>query len=402
MMKNMMIINEEQYPWLATGTTTATPSLTSTSNLASKNNEQAANTPPRCCNDWSLQGEIEINKARIALQNHGAAIFPNFITIDAINEIVKEMSSGTTKLEDQAYTTNTTHTPYLRDIDNNKYPSHSIFNHKTHTVVASTAYDELSNNSILKQLYNDPRLLHMVSSIVDNVSNNNNQEDADEKQENKILYLSNDPLGCCSVNVFRPNYYHGFHYDESEFSVTLMIQDASDKESGLFQYTDPIRTKNDNNSKNNDDNDNNDNDNDNDILDLALERTADAFREYDIDYNNNNPNGNDYDSNKEENGTCSTTKTTKVFSEHENENNSDKPPLPPPKLHTLDFRPGTLLVLAGSKSLHRVTKVNGNRNRLVAVLTFSRQSNFCNTQQTQKMFWGRSSIAISISLSETN
>ncbi|OEU19695.1 hypothetical protein FRACYDRAFT_206563 [Fragilariopsis cylindrus CCMP1102] len=300
-----MIINEEQYPWLATPTTSSS--------------------------------EIEINRARAALQNHGAAIFPNFITIDAINEIVKEMSSGSAKLEDQAYTTNTTHTPYLRDINSIKYPSNSIYNHKTHTIVASTAYDELSNNSILKQLYNDPRLLHMVSSIV----NGNNNQEEDNDNSNK-LYLSNDPLGCCSVNVFRPDYYHGFHYDESEFSVTLMIQDASDKESGLFQYTDPIRTKNNND------------------LNLSLERTADAF--------------------------------PKLFAEHENENNhdNDNPPLPPPKLHTLDFRPGTLLVLAGSKSLHRVTKVNGNRNRLVAVLTFSRRSNFCNTQQTQKMFWGRS------------
>ena len=215
----------------------------------------------------------------------------------------------------------------------------------------------------------------MVSSIV----NDNNNQEADNDNNNK-LYLSNDPLGCCSVNVFRQNYYHGFHYDESEFSVTLMIQDASDKESGLFQYTDPIRTKNNND------------------LNLSLERTADAFREYDIDYNNNsaNVNANDNDSSKGKNGTCSTTKTAKIFAEHENENNhdndndNDKPPLPPPKLHTLDFRPGTLLVLAGSTSLHRVTKVHGNRNRLVAVLTFSRRSNFCNTQQTQKMFWGRS------------
>ena len=375
-MKGMMIINEEQYPWLATPTTSSSLT-TSTSNL-SKNIEQAASTNNEattpCCNNWSLvDREIEINRARIALQNHGAAIFPNFITIDAINEIVKEMSSGSAKLEDQAYTTNTTHTPYLRDINSIKYPSNSIYNHKTHTIVASTAYDELSNNSILKQLYNDPRLLHMVSSIV----NDNNNQEEDNDNSNK-LYLSNDPLGCCSVNVFRPNYYHGFHYDESEFSVTLMIQDASDKESGLFQYTDPIRTKNNND------------------LNLSLERTADAFREYDIDYNNNsaNVNANDNDSSKDKNGTCSTTKkTAKIFAEHENENNSDndKPPLPPPpKLHTLDFRPGTLLVLAGSKSLHRVTKVNGNRNRLVAVLTFSRRSNFCNTQQTQKMFWGRS------------
>ena len=62
----------------------------------------------------------------------------------------------------------------------------------------------------------------------------------------------------------------------------------------------------------------------------------------------------------------------------------------PPVLHTLEFEPGTLSIFAGSKSLHRVTKVEGNQSRLVAVLTFASQPGFRNTPKVQKLFWGRS------------
>ncbi|KAL3917150.1 MAG: hypothetical protein SGILL_004849, partial [Bacillariaceae sp.] len=100
-------------------------------------------------------------------------------------------------------------------------------------------------DSVLRELYHDSRLVQLVSQIVD-----------------KELYLSKDPLGCCSVNVFRPNYHHSFHFDESEFSVTLMLQPAEDSSSGLFQYTDPLRMTSD---------------------DLALEQTANAIHMFDPD-----------------------------------------------------------------------------------------------------------------------
>ena len=46
-----------------------------------------------------------------------------------------------------------------------------------------------------------------------------------------------DPLGCCTVNVFRDGWGHAWHYDEASFSVTIPLQQA--KSGGLFQ----IRTE---------------------------------------------------------------------------------------------------------------------------------------------------------------
>ena len=120
------------------------------------------------------------------------------------------------------------------------------------TQVASIAFDELPKSSTLAEVYRNPSLRELVARIVG-------------KRE---IYLSEDPLGCCSINVFRPGYHHSFHFDESEFSVsvslnyipyylislmkltidlsfktTLMLQEASKEGTGLFQYTRPLRDR---------------------------------------------------------------------------------------------------------------------------------------------------------------
>lgn len=302
----MKIINEGEYPWLA--------------ELPSSHNDSENETSFVTSED----AKTAIQTARIQLKETGAVSFPNFLTNEAVQHAVEELQ----QCEDQAYTTDEVHTAHLKDVDLSKFPKNSVYNHQMPTKVASTAFDELSENSVLKSLYHDPRLLQLVSRIVD-----------------KELYLSDDPLGCCSVNVFRPHYHHSFHYDESEFSVTLMFQTAEDPASGLFQYTNPLRNH--------------------DEHDLALEATATALHLYDQEGLRG--------------------KRLSEFQALALLNGAS-----PPVLHTLDFQPGTLLVLAGSKSLHRVTEVRGMRSRLVAVLTFASRPGFCNSAAVQKMFWGRS------------
>ncbi|KAG7346542.1 hypothetical protein IV203_005610 [Nitzschia inconspicua] len=308
----MKIINEEKYPWLAVRSTYST----------------AQNNGDSIRSFLSSNDAIEaINAANKQLMRTGAVYFPNFLTNDAIQNAVKELEQR----ENLAYTTDGVHTAYLRNVDHSQFSENSVYNHEMPTKVASTAFDELSSTSVLRVLYHDPRLLKLLSAIV-----------------GKTLYLSDDPLGCCSVNVFRPHYHHSFHFDESEFSVTLMLQTAEDPSSGLFQYTNPLRTH--------------------DNHDLALDATATALHLYDR---------------KGLNG--------KELSENNMSfRNSGDSGSGHPSLHTLDFQPGTLLVLAGSKSLHRVTEIRGKRSRLVAVLTFASRPGFSNSAAVQTMFWGRS------------
>lgn len=240
--------------------------------------------------------------------------FPEFITRSALLKCVSEAR----KQEDSAFTTDGVHTAYLLRMDSS-FPANSVRNYEMRTHVGSIAFDELPDGSELASLYRNSTLRKLVAAIV-----------GKEK-----LYLSEDPLGCCSINVFRPHHHHSFHFDESEFSTTLMLQEAEMEGTGLFQYTHPLRS---------------------DVSDLALESVAAVLRKH--------------DDTVDENDFCENRRAC-------------------PELLTLNFRPGTLSIFSGSRSLHRVTRVEGDQSRLVAVLTLSSEPGFRNSVDVQRLFWGR-------------
>lgn len=128
-----------------------------------------------------------------------------------------------------------------------------------------------------------------------------------------------------------------------------MLQESGDPGTGLFQYTKPLRDNPD---------------------DLALTSVANAINTYANDVVTKSP----------------------LEAAVKETNNDKSPSSSPPTLQTLDFVPGTLSIFAGSKSLHRVTKVEGKVSRLVVVFTFSSEPGFQNSPAIQNMFWGRSSV----------
>lgn len=324
----------------------------------------------------SVPAHEAIEVARQAYQSTGAAIFPGFITKEALTKSRNEALAKA----DTAFVTDDVHTAHQLAVDP-LYPKNSVRNHFMRTQVASIAYDELeavvpvsvaedsrkhmecpsSNNgscslsseSALRQLYQHETLRRLVARIVFS-SGESNGDDEEGPEEPVVqqpeLFLSDDPLGACSINVFWPTQHHSFHFDESEFSTTLMLQEDSGG-GGLFQHTYPLRqsdiTVSKQESKHDDDN-------------LALADVAAALKAYD-----------------KENGAPA------PFVEDDGRE--------PPPLHTLDFKPGALSIFSGSKSLHRVTRVTGEHPRMVAVLTFSATPGFRNSPEVQKMFWGRSS-----------
>jgi hypothetical protein len=61
--------------------------------------------------------------------------------------------------------------------------------------------------------------------------------------EQDVLYRSADPLDGCNMTVYEEDDELGWHFDQSEFSVTLMIQ-RSDS-GGDFEYVPLVRTPED-------------------------------------------------------------------------------------------------------------------------------------------------------------
>ena len=64
-----------------------------------------------------------------------------------------------------------------------------------------------------------------------------------EALEKDVLYPSADPLDGCNMTVYEEGDELGWHFDQSEFSVTLMIQRA--ERGGDFEYAPLVRTPDD-------------------------------------------------------------------------------------------------------------------------------------------------------------
>mmetsp|Transcript_26980 Transcript_26980/g.43449 ORF Transcript_26980/g.43449 Transcript_26980/m.43449 type:complete len:180 (-) Transcript_26980:55-594(-) len=93
----------------------------------------------------------------------------------------------------------------------------------------SVACDELAKSGALHELYfgaEGDMIINLVSKIT-----------------GKRLYRLADPLGACSINVFHPGMEHAWHFDESEYTITLCLQTA--EKGGEFMYSPPIRKSQD-------------------------------------------------------------------------------------------------------------------------------------------------------------
>ena len=84
-------------------------------------------------------------------------------------------------------------------------------------------YDCISQESPLRLLYNNLDLCEFLRQVLSQPK----------------LYTLADPLGACSVNIFKDGENFSWHYDQATFSTTIMLQKP--EEGGLFQLTGPIR-----------------------------------------------------------------------------------------------------------------------------------------------------------------
>lgn len=149
---------------------------------------------------------------------NGLSILPDFVKPDALQILVDEGNA----VAKQAYFCRNTHNAYLTD-DDSDLPADDAARRQEATFVGSVAYDLLGNGSSLKRLYLWEPLRHFVGAVLG---------------KNEFYRLA-DPLGACSINVFVDGGQHGWHFDESEFSVTLMMQQPTI--GGAFEYVTGIR-----------------------------------------------------------------------------------------------------------------------------------------------------------------
>ena len=235
------------------------------------------------------------DKCREEYQQTGLCMLPGFIKPAAL----EAMASQTASFSDKAYFCKSSHSAYLDDGDANASKS-DVANRQEQTFVGSVAYDNIPESSDLKQLYQWDPLKDFIGYVLGK----------------SPFYRFADPFGACSVNVFVEGGEHGWHFDESEYTVTLMLQAPSN--GGTFEYVPQIRGLK----------------NEKEIVGRVLDGERDGVVE-------------------------------------------------------LPFTSGTLLIFGGNQTIHRVTRVSGERPRLVPVLCYAEEPNLVNSESVRKLFWGR-------------
>jgi alkylated DNA repair dioxygenase AlkB len=159
-----------------------------------------------------------VARCRAAYEAEGAAVLPGFLAPEALAAMAAEAEA----LQGAAFVSTAGHNVY-QDGGDPGLPAEHPRNARVRTVVASIANDQLPHASPLRALYEWLPLREFVRQVVGA----------------EALFPLDCPIGACTVNVFRPGMEQGWHFDEAEFSVTLMLTGAD--AGGHFDFAKGLR-----------------------------------------------------------------------------------------------------------------------------------------------------------------
>ena len=165
-----------------------------------------------------------VRECRNRYLEDGLCMLPEFLRPEAL-DILTEGANGCIG---DAWFCDGSHNVYLAQNDfghgdPGEPPVGDVTARRERTFVGSVPYDRIGEDSSLRRLYLWDPLKDFVSAVLGKPR----------------LHRFADPLGACSVNVFVDGGEHGWHFDESEFTVTLMLQ--APQSGGAFQYVPGIR-----------------------------------------------------------------------------------------------------------------------------------------------------------------
>lgn len=167
-------------------------------------------------------GRRMVERARESYQRDGLCLLPGFLR----NEALGSLAGEATKYLADAWYCDSRHDVYLSGDSSTTRPGASASppaSHQQHTLVGSVPYDRIPTQSLLNRIYCWDPLVEFIGRVL----------------SRNAMFRLEDPFGACSVNVFNDGGVHGWHFDESEFTVTLMLQ--APQSGGEFEYAPSIR-----------------------------------------------------------------------------------------------------------------------------------------------------------------
>lgn len=231
------------------------------------------------------------------LEKTNSLLLPNFITAQAIKALKAEAVAHA----HLAYYCQQSHTAYLLASDKN-YPAVHPRNRQVVSTKGCITDDQIPKASLLRIIYAEEKFQKFLCYVLG--------------QDQLFGYA--DPLSSINVHYYDTDQELGWHFDNSDFAVTLMIEPA--EQGGEFEYIPQLRNQ--------------------EKGDMNFEGVGQAL-DGDID---------------------------------------------PIKIN---IAAGTLALFRGRNSLHRVTPVIGNTNRIQVVLAYNTAPGIALSEQARLTFYGR-------------
>jgi hypothetical protein len=161
---------------------------------------------------------------RDQLRDSGVAQLAGFLTPGAVSQMI----AAADRLAGQAWASDQSHTVYFEPPDDSAGAGHprALLQHSAKKAVA---YDLIPDDAPIRRLYESGDLTAFIAAVLGK----------------QVLYRSADPLDALEIAIFGEGDELGWHFDNSEFSVTVMYQES--EAGGHFDYYPRLRDEHDEN-----------------------------------------------------------------------------------------------------------------------------------------------------------
>jgi 2OG-Fe(II) oxygenase superfamily len=167
-------------------------------------------------------GSQVVERCRADLRAYGASQLDGFMRPGAVRAVLEEAE----RLSGQAFRTDATHNVYFTESVAG-IPDQDPRGVSVHSAKLALGFQYCGARSPLRMLYEWDGLVTFLKAVL----------------ELPDLYRDADPVGACSVMFYGEGDELGWHFDNSEFAVTLMLQESLG--GGEFEYVPAIRTADD-------------------------------------------------------------------------------------------------------------------------------------------------------------
>jgi hypothetical protein len=165
-----------------------------------------------------------VQDCRDQLRDRGVAQLDGFLTPAAVSEMI----AGSGRLADRTWASDQSHTVYFETPDDSAGADHprALLQHSAKKAIA---YDLIPARAPIRRLYESDDLTAFIAAVLGKPA----------------LYRSADPLDALEIAVFEDGDELGWHFDNSEFSVTMMYTES--EAGGHFDYCPGLRAEHDQN-----------------------------------------------------------------------------------------------------------------------------------------------------------